>query len=314
MYILLALCILFISLILYRWKGVSIGLSSLYSGIQEHFSQGTLDIPVIPKIIWSYWDQGIQNAPYVVKRCVKNWSRISPGWEVRMLDKTSVYQYLHSTDFRISTRKYNMQKKSDIIRLCLLEKYGGVWLDSSIFLTESLEWIHTKQKKHHSSLIMYYIPGKFTNEAFPVLENWFIAASPKQPFIQAWKTDFQEYLDIGYDAYMNIIKKEGINLQNIDDTHYLTMHVSAQRILQKHPEKATQLYSNSAYTSPFYYHDKVNWDKDGLLNVLTHEEYSPHTTSICMIKLRGDDRSSLDKRLKQHHPSPKSVVGKYLAI
>ena len=306
MHLILALCIVLISLTLYRWTG-----SILH---REQFAQGEPDIPVIPKIIWSYWEQGLENAPGVVKRCVKNWARISPGWEIRMLDKRSVYQYLHATDFSISIRKYNLQKKSDIIRLCLLEKYGGVWLDSSIFLMESLEWIHDKQKKHHSSLVMYYIPGKTTNDDFPVLESWFIAAIPHQPFIQAWRKDFQEFIDIGYHSYMNIIKKDGIDVQNIGTTEYLAIHVCAQRILQKHPEKATQLYSNSAYTAPFYYHDRVNWDREGLLNVLTQEEYLPQTKSICMIKLRGSDRSSLDKQLKQHTPSPKSIVGKYLAI
>ena len=40
-------------------------------------------------------------------------------------------------------KKLTVQAKSDVIRVFLLHKYGGVWADATLCMTEGLEpWLH----------------------------------------------------------------------------------------------------------------------------------------------------------------------------
>ena len=70
----------------------------------------TLSCKKIPKIIWSYWDQGLNNAPNFIKLCLLNWKKYCKGWDIRFLDSKSVYNYLNKYDFSISDT-YILQKK-----------------------------------------------------------------------------------------------------------------------------------------------------------------------------------------------------------
>ena len=70
---------------------------------------------------------------------------------------------------------------SDLIRVCLIEKYGGIYLDASIILLRSLDWIYELDDKY--DFIMYKNTDHSTNDEKPVIESWFIAAKPKCKFM-----------------------------------------------------------------------------------------------------------------------------------
>jgi len=81
----------------------------------------------------------------------------------------------------------SITRKSDFIRLELLSKYGGIWMDASIICKYSLNWIHAYQKNTDAEMVGYYINGFTTIEKYPVVENWFISCIPKSRFIELWK-------------------------------------------------------------------------------------------------------------------------------
>lgn len=125
-----------------------------------------------PKIIWMYWDQGFENAPFVVKNCVAQCKKLHPDWTIYLLDKHSVKNFL--TVFPISKKKYNqllVQHKSDLIRTQLLIKYGGVWVDPTCYFIRPLdEWLYKYLKTDY---FFFYKPGPGR-----LIANWFIAAKP----------------------------------------------------------------------------------------------------------------------------------------
>ncbi|GHT66598.1 hypothetical protein FACS189452_02760 [Bacteroidia bacterium] len=94
-----------------------------------------------PNKIWTCWLQGITNAPEIVQQCVKSIVAQDKTGEVILLDNTNIAQYVEvpqhiAQKWRngiISNTHY-----SDVIRLLLLEKYGGVWIDSTTFLLEKI--------------------------------------------------------------------------------------------------------------------------------------------------------------------------------
>lgn len=97
-----------------------------------------------PSIIWQYWGQGIdhQELPNIVKICFASVDRYKGDYQVIRLDEKTVLEYLDLPDFVWSKKKNPLFKHaffSDLIRLALLDVYGGIWLDATILLTSEIE-------------------------------------------------------------------------------------------------------------------------------------------------------------------------------
>ena len=94
-----------------------------------------------PNKIWFYWSDGVKDAPKIVHICLKSIKKYIPNMEIVLVDKNNVKKYVKLPKHIL--QKY--EKKiiceahfSDIVRVNLLNKYGGLWLDSTIFLTGAL--------------------------------------------------------------------------------------------------------------------------------------------------------------------------------
>ncbi|OOF35812.1 capsular polysaccharide synthesis protein [Rodentibacter heidelbergensis] len=94
------------------------------------------------KIIWQYWAQGIEDVPPIVKVCFISVDHFKGEYEVIRLDDNNLSEYLKLPGFILEKKNLNYKFKhaffADLIRLALLDVYGGVWLDATIFLTGNL--------------------------------------------------------------------------------------------------------------------------------------------------------------------------------
>ena len=96
-----------------------------------------------PRTIWTLWLQGRENAPELVKRCLRSWEYHNPGWTIRVLDAETLPAYIDLSDFAATPEKdFTPQALSDIVRIELLATYGGVWVDAALFCRRPLdEWL-----------------------------------------------------------------------------------------------------------------------------------------------------------------------------
>jgi hypothetical protein len=232
----------------------------------------------IPHIIWTYWDK--EEIPPLIEQCILSWKRHNPGYTINILSKQNLKQFLDEPilSYKLSNTP---QRTSDFIRIHILTKYGGIWADASLLMTQSLDWIH-----NGSDVVVYSIDDIHDSKTYPVLENWFIASIPHCDFIQKWKDEFMNihHFESG-EEYLEDVKKRGANLSTIFCTPYLTMHVAAQFVLQK-VGTTSALRVLNARTGPYAH---MRFDtfpltfKQSLYN-LCHDPLSP------IIKLRGIDR------------------------
>ena len=110
--------------------------SSLHDVIERYKTYE--DNPDIPgnRTIWTIWWQGEAEAPELVKACFRSIRRHAPGTDFKILTKDNLKEYLDVPDFiseAMDRGTLSMANFTDILRLMLLEKYGGLWLDSTIF-------------------------------------------------------------------------------------------------------------------------------------------------------------------------------------
>ena len=90
------------------------------------------------KIIWFCWLQGYNNAPDIVKACHNSLRQNIPDREIIVIDEKNWRDYIELPNYVVD----KWEKKqipaalfSDLLRLELLIKYGGTWIDSTVLCT-----------------------------------------------------------------------------------------------------------------------------------------------------------------------------------
>ena len=128
---------------------------------------------VIPREIWLYWHQGFETAPWLVQRCAESWRLQNPGWQVHLLDAVSISEYL-TEDHAGERWQLGLAHQSDLVRLRLLRRYGGVWADATTLCRKPLEsWL---PQSSGSGFFAFQRPGRDR-----LIANWFLACSPNNP-------------------------------------------------------------------------------------------------------------------------------------
>ena len=142
--------------------------------------------PDCVKILWMYWEQGIENLHEYHqgaynRMCFDGWRTLNPDWDIRVLDKATASEYVPQlSEFDHLSRPM----RSDLLRIKLLEKYGGVWADASTLPMRPLTgWV--EHCDDDAGIFFYrYFPTRLNRLLNPFrcvhyISSWFIVA--KQP-------------------------------------------------------------------------------------------------------------------------------------
>lgn len=92
-------------------------------------------------IIWILWWQGLENAPPLVKACINSSINHKGNAKVIIITKDNINDYIEVPRYIVdlqSEGKMSMANMTDLIRVMLLSKYGGLWLDSTIFTSQDI--------------------------------------------------------------------------------------------------------------------------------------------------------------------------------
>ncbi len=92
--------------------------------------------PYTNNTIWVFWAQGRDRMPEIVKRCVKQIEKMRGDYQVVLLTQETYAQYVDIPDYmlrKLGGGKITLTHFSDILRFALLAKYGGWWLDATIY-------------------------------------------------------------------------------------------------------------------------------------------------------------------------------------
>jgi hypothetical protein len=255
----------------------------------------------IPKKIWTFWDG---DSPDIINKCMDTWKKHNPDYEIVLLNKNNVDTYLPDVDFSKMKNIENPAHYSDMVRIHILAKNGGIWCDASVICLRSFNWINELQNEEQSEFVGFYIDSfakKEYKEKYPVIENWFFACIKDSQFVCDWRDEYTKITN--FDSrrlYIENLKDSNIDFQNIGDNEYLAMHLSAQKVLQS--DKKYKLSLIKAEDDAFKYLTQNDWDsKKAIKNILDCNNDVSKTTSSCsflngkIIKLRGYERKEIDR-------------------
>lgn len=91
--------------------------------------------------VWLCWFQGLEKAPQLVKDCYNSICHWIPDKEIVLITEENYKQYVTFPEHIIQKWEKGVISNthfSDLLRLELLIKYGGLWLDATTYLTGPL--------------------------------------------------------------------------------------------------------------------------------------------------------------------------------
>lgn len=140
------------------------------------------------KNIFIYWDTGFENASIMIKECLKSWKKHNADWKIIELNDNNLNNYIDCDKLEFLNEKYLTKTHySDIIRLILLEKYGGCWCDATTFCNKSLsQWL---DRYISSGFYAFY----YSEDSKYMLSSWFLYAEKNNYIISTWKNELLNY-------------------------------------------------------------------------------------------------------------------------
>ncbi len=129
------------------------------------------------KIIWWCWLQGIKKAPSIVNACYNSLKLSFPDRDIKVVDGDNWKEYVELPEYIIEKwekGRIPAAMFSDLLRLQLLIKYGGIWIDSTVLCTGLYENQNDNEKYLDANLFLF----QYTKQgSIPVsISNWFITA------------------------------------------------------------------------------------------------------------------------------------------
>ncbi len=110
-----------------KYRKVLFTFDSSYDTSLPHSSSGK---------VWICWFQGMENAPELVKKCYQSVKENFPNKEIVVITEKNIGEYVEFPEYVKKKWKKGIithTHMTDLLRLELLIKYGGMWLDATVF-------------------------------------------------------------------------------------------------------------------------------------------------------------------------------------
>lgn len=139
-------------------------------------------------IVWWCWLQGEDNCPRLQKICLASVREKLVDRKIIVITKDNLYNYIDFPDYIKEKYKKGYISNthfSDLIRLQLLIKYGGTWIDSTALCTGYDRELFDKPLFVYKNLnYVWYGSKNYCYKEVPLIaDNWFITAEINNPIL-----------------------------------------------------------------------------------------------------------------------------------
>jgi hypothetical protein len=176
--------------------------------------------------VWVCWLQGMERAPLLVQVCYASLCKNLTGREVILLTEDNIKDYVWFPDFIEEKHRKGlipMPHYTDLLRLELLVKYGGTWIDATVLCTEA-NTDNTNQSDMLDADLFLFQQLRKDETRFLGISNWFITSVSDQWALKILRDMLYHYWR-DYDCVV----------------HYYIFHLFFGMIMEKHPEVAAKM-------------------------------------------------------------------------
>jgi hypothetical protein len=251
---------------------------------------------ILPKNIYTYWDKSDND---IINAHIETWKRNIPkDWTINFITKDNVSKYV-SKEFLDKYKKLDSVRFSDFLRVELLSKNGGVWMDSGIIVINGdfLNKYYEEMLSNHYDITLYTI--KENAIVAPYLENWFLMAPKNSRYITDLYREFDRAYDMGFYIYMiMVLIPSGVRLDNTLRyiSTYLMQHAIANYLL--YIGNKYKMNIKDSEFSMFQIQHQVKWDKVKTIDfILNNNDWTKYDA----IKLTGWTRKYITNKNKDEY-------------
>ena len=188
-----------------------------YKNIEENTNKIEKNCP-----IFIFWWQGEKNEPEIVKACIESVKKHNSNNEIIIITKDNFSNFITIPKY-ILDKFYNgiisIANFSDILRVSLLYKYGGIWFDATLYTNNKLSneiFQHTFYTIKHKQFSDFHVcKGIWMDSFLASGKNNILMKYMKDFFEEYWKNEnallcyllIDVFFAIGYER-IEYIKKE----------------------------------------------------------------------------------------------------------
>jgi hypothetical protein len=209
------------------------------------------------KTIWMCWFQGEKHKSLcrLNRKCINRWKGLNPTWQVNVLSNDTIADYVPEYfDIIERSPKRTLAAKSDLLRILLLQKFGGVWVDASVYPALPIEDFISDILNDVGFFTYRFFPRSLKRNSGRETVSWFMCVDRQNHYLiekwkvmfvnkfknlKRWKTfAFHEALSSLYDSDEKI-KQIIDNMVQIDQR---IPHSARPKVLKKFPEHPLKSY------------------------------------------------------------------------
>lgn len=131
-------------------------------------------------VIWTCWLQGFESAPEIVKKCNLQLKQMAGKHTVIEITKENVKEYIEIPEYIWAKHEKGIignTHLSDVIRVMLLAKYGGLWVDATCWFSDVVPEYYFKYPFFAFQTPMYFYTG------IRLASNWLLGSTPNNELI-----------------------------------------------------------------------------------------------------------------------------------
>lgn len=176
--------------------------------------------------VWICWMQGLENAPKLVQRCVASIQENLPDRDIVLITEENYSQYVEFPEHimnKFAKGIISPTHFSDLLRLELLTRHGGTWIDSTVYCTSP----DIPSYMLDSNLFVFQGLKPIDGHVMQI-SNWFITSETHNELLELTK-----YLLYKYWGKYDYVKD------------YFIFHLMFQLAIETYPEKWKEVFPAS---------------------------------------------------------------------
>ena len=141
--------------------------------------------------IWIFWWQGEEAMPPLVRKCYESVKKNMKDWEIILITEKNYLQYADFPTYILEKlqKGITLTHFSDLLRLELLIKHGGLWLDATVLCTNE----EIPMSILSSDLFMYRTQKPGADGKATTMSSWMMWAKTNNRILMATQSMLYAY-------------------------------------------------------------------------------------------------------------------------
>ena len=255
--------------------------------------------------VYTFWEPR-EKMPYYIKLCMETWKKNLPNAEIVLLDYKNLGEYIDVKEFNpiLFSGRFKLALIADALRVALLAKHGGIWLDADTIILSSKAEKYFQPDAKHRTIFFGHVNMRAPHIAF-------INTPPGAECMNAWFEFIREKLQ----ALTPETEIDAFFLGNDFINSFSKNHVNEIEVLERKlvmpelkviPKSEKETLKSRMTAHRLYYHMKtfhladVNYDMILLHNSWVpamYKKFSPKDLLRCDCTLTNILAEALDMKL-----------------